>query len=53
MTDLQMLGDSFYEFGLVSTYQIFSAAFWPNNAPFWSSLLKILAQLQCFKQYMF
>ena len=23
------------EFGLVSTYQIFSAAFWPKSAPFW------------------
>ena len=45
MTDLQ-IGNSFCEFGLVSTYQRFSAAFWPKSAPFWNSLLKIMAQLQ-------
>ena len=35
LTDLQMLGNSFWEFGLVSTYQRFRAAFWPKSAPFW------------------
>ena len=35
MTDLQMLGNSFFGFGLVSTYQRFSAAFLPKSAPFW------------------
>ena len=40
-----MLGKSFCEFGLVSTYQRFSAAFLPKSAPFRNSLLKIMAQL--------
>ena len=35
MTDLQMLGNSFCEFGLVSTYQRFSATFRPKIVPFW------------------
>ena len=37
MTDLQMLGNSFCEFGLVSTistYQRFKAALRPKSAPF-------------------
>ena len=45
MTDLQMLGISFCEFGLVSTYQRFSAAFLPKVHLFENSLLKIMAQL--------
>ena len=46
MTDLQMLGNSFCKFGLVSKYQRFSAAFWPKTLdPFENSLLNIVAQL--------
>ena len=30
MADLKMLGNSFFELGLVSTYQRFSAAFDPK-----------------------
>ena len=37
---------SFCEFGPVSTYQRFSAAFYPKVHLFENSLLKILAQLQ-------
>ena len=35
MTDLQMLGNSFCEFGLVSKYQRFNDVYWPKSAPFW------------------
>ena len=45
MTDLKVIGNSFCEYGLVSTYQRFSDAFWPKSTPFENSLLKILAQL--------
>ena len=45
MTDLQMLGNSFREFGLVSTYQRFIAVFDPKVHLFENSLQKILAQL--------
>ena len=31
MTDLQMLGNSFYKFDLVSTYERFSATFRPES----------------------
>ena len=40
MTELQMLGNSFCEFGLVSTYQRFSATFWPQSAIFWKYFTK-------------
>ena len=33
MTDLQMLENSFYEFGLISTYQRFSAEFGAKYIP--------------------
>ena len=45
MTDLQMLGNSFCEFGLVSTNQRFSAAFDPKAHLFENCILKMLAQL--------
>jgi len=45
MTDLQMLGNSFCEFGLVSTYQRSSAVFDPKVHPFENSLQTIAAQL--------
>ena len=34
MTELQMLGNRFCEFGLVSTYQRLSVTFRPKSAPF-------------------
>ena len=40
MTDLQMLGSSFCEFSLVSTYKRFSAASWPKSAAFWKKYSK-------------
>ena len=46
MTDLQMLGNSSCEFGLVSTYQRFSAEFDPKVHLFGNSLQKIVAQLK-------
>ena len=45
MTDLQMLGNSFCEFGLVLTYQSLVLLFDPKVHLFESSLLKILAHL--------
>ena len=33
MTDLQIFGNSFCKFGLVSTYQRFSATLWPKSSP--------------------
>ena len=51
MTDLQMLGNCFCEFGLVSTYQRFSAAFDQKVHLFENSPLKILAQLYCKMYY--
>ena len=47
MTDLQTLGNSLCEFGLVSTYQRFVPLFDPKVHLFDNSLLKMLAQLQC------
>ena len=47
MTDHQMHGNSFCEFGLVSTYQSFSAAFDPKVHIFENSLPKMLAPLHC------
>ena len=45
MTNLQMLGISFCQFGLVSTYQRFSSLFDPKVHLFEDSSLKIMAQL--------
>ena len=44
MTDLQMLGNSFGGFGLVSTYQRLVPLFHPKVHLFGISLLKILAR---------
>ena len=44
MTDLQLLGNSFGGFGLVSTYQRLVPLFDPKVHLFENSLLKILAQ---------
>ena len=50
MTDLQILGSSFCEFDLVSTYQRFSAPFWPKSAPFWKWSYKDVGPAAiCFK----
>ena len=45
MTDLQMLGNSFCEFGLVSTYQRFSTDFDQKMHLFENRLLKMLVQI--------
>ena len=46
MTDLQMLGNSFSEFGLVTTYQkILVPLFEPKVHLFENSILKIMVQL--------
>ena len=42
MRDLKMLWNSFC-FGLVSTYQRFSATLWPKSAPFWKQFTKDFA----------